>query len=124
MMSLFTPFLSFGNKMQEGGAIFMYPILFTLLTCIGLIIYALVKGDNTNKIQKLISSISLLALVWGFTGQIMGLISVLDVLSIDSKIAYGILAGGIKVGLLSPLFGMITFLIARIGIIILILKKK
>ncbi|WP_170245916.1 hypothetical protein [Tenacibaculum adriaticum] len=52
------------------------------------------------------------------------MITALDTLSVNSDIAYDVLAGGIKVGLLSPVFGMIVFLIARLGIIGLILKKK
>ncbi|TYQ00451.1 hypothetical protein C7447_1011067 [Tenacibaculum adriaticum] len=60
----------------------------------------------------------------GFLGHMIGMITALDTLSVNSDIAYDVLAGGIKVGLLSPVFGMIVFLIARLGIIGLILKKK
>lgn len=128
MISNFMKPLFFGqffDRLNEGGPFFMYPNFLILLFCIGLIIYAFVKGDPTDKWRKLLSSVSLFALVWGFLGQMIGLITAFDVISsLEGGISPNILAGGLKVALLSPVFGMFIFLIARIGIIALILKKK
>lgn len=117
-------FGQFTDRLNEGGPFFMYPMLLMLLACLGLIVYAFLKGDETDKLQKLVSSISLFALVWGFLGNLIGLISAFDAISISGGVSYEVLASGLKVGLLSPVFGMVVFLIARIGIIALILKKK
>ncbi len=114
----------FFNLLNDGGTTFMYPLLLMLLICLALIVKAFLKGDSDGKTQKLISSISLFALVWGTLGHLIGMVAALDTLSLNSDIAYEVLAGGIKVGLLSPIFGMVVFLIARLGIIGLILKKK
>ncbi len=114
----------FFNLLNEGGPLFMYTLLILLIVCIALFIKALTKGDADGKAQKLISSLSLFALVWGFLGHMIGLITALDALSVNSDVAYEVLASGIKVGLLSPSFGMVVFLIARIGIISLIWTKK
>ena len=84
----------------------------------------LLKGDANNKLQKLISSISLFALVWGFLGHFIGMIGGMDAISSANDISSGVLAAGIKISLLSPSFGIVVFLIARLGIIALILKEK
>ncbi|TYQ00450.1 hypothetical protein C7447_1011066 [Tenacibaculum adriaticum] len=59
-------FGQFFDRLNEGGPFFMYPLFLMLLTCVGLTVYAYVKGDANEMLQKLISSISLFALVWGF----------------------------------------------------------
>ena len=114
----------FANVLVEGGPLFMYTTLIILIVCVALIAKGLIKGDEDGKTQKLIASLSLFALVWGFLGQIIGLISAFDSISSLGNVAPEVLAGGLKVALLSPAFGMVTFLIARIGIVGLILKKK
>ena len=102
----------------------MYPLLILLIICIALIIKAFLKGDPDGKTQKLISSLSLFALVWGFLGQMIGLIGAFDSISSFGSPSSEILAAGIKIALLNPTFGMIVFLIARLGIIGLIWSKK
>tara|TARA_B100000768_G_C10890879_1_gene213578 strand:- start:32 stop:388 length:357 start_codon:yes stop_codon:yes gene_type:complete len=110
--------------LSNGGPLFMYTILFALLVCITLIIKALLKSDSNGKTLKLIKSLSLFALVWGFLGMMISLTSAFEAISISNRISYNIVAAGLKIALLSPAFGMLTFLIARLGIIALILKEK
>ena len=113
------------NFLNEGGPLFMYTLLILLIVCIVLFIKAFTNGDPNGKTQQLISSISLFALVWGFLGQMIGLIGAFDAISsINGDISTQVLAGGLKIGLLSPSFGMLVFLIVRLGIIGLILRKK
>lgn len=115
----------FFNMLNDGGPIFMYPNFLILLTCIGLSIFALLKGDPTRKWQEILKSLSLFALVWGFTGFMIGMFGALDAISnSDGDIATPVLAGGLRIGLLSPLFGSIIFLVARLGILLLIFKKN
>lgn len=114
----------FFDRLNEGGPFFMYPLFVILLFCIGLSIYAFLKGDPTDKKRKLLSSVSLFALVWGFLGHLIGMIGAMDSVSVAKGVSTSVLATGLKIGLLSPVFGMVVFLIARIGIIALILKKK
>jgi hypothetical protein len=111
------------NLLNDGGPLFMYTTLVLLIICIVLIAKAFTKEDSEGKTVKLISSVSLFALVWGFLGLLIGLIGGFDAISAQGDIAPGILAAGLKIGLLSPSFGMFTFLIARLGIIGLQLKK-
>lgn len=112
------------NLLQEGGPLFMYTTLLALLICIALIIKGFLKGDENGDTRKLIGHISLFALVWGFLGFMTGMIQALDVISQASDISTGVLAVGLKVGLLAPTFGFVAFLIARLGIIGLHIKNK
>lgn len=120
--------LSIGNlllaRLEEGGPLFMYTTLFLLFVILALLIRGFVKPTTRKKTITLVSSISLFVLVWGFLGQMLGLIGAFDAVQAAGDIAPSILAGGLKVAILSPLFGMIVFLIARIGIIILNILEK
>lgn len=115
------PFLA---RLDEGGPLFMYTTLTLLIVIIALLIRGFVKPTTRDKTITLVSSISLFVLVWGFLGQMLGLISAFDAIQAMGDVSPSILAGGLKVAILSPLFGMIVFLIARIGIIILNILKK
>lgn len=114
----------FIDRLNEGGPLFMYTTLILLIVMIALLIRAFVKPNTNKKTIKIVSSISLFVLVWGFLGQMLGFISAFDAIQAAGDISPSMLAGGIKVAILSPLFGMIAFLIARIGIIILMLIQK
>lgn len=123
-MNLFL-FFQFFDRLNEGGAEFTYPLLIMLLICLYLLITAFAKGDPNEKKRKLVGHISLFALVWGFLGHLVGLIVAFDTISaVKGDIATPVMAEGIKVGLLSPVFGMVVFLIARLGLISLVLTKK
>lgn len=116
--------LLFLNLLNDGGASFSYPTFAMLLICIALIVKALIKGDAEGKTRKLISHISLFALVWGFLGQMIGLIGAFDSIQIVGNVSPAVLAAGLKIALLSPVFGMIVFLIGRLGIIVLTWVQK
>ena len=111
------------NLLNDGGPEFMYTTLTLLIICIALIFKALFVGDENGKAMNLIKHISLFALAWGFLGLFIGLIGAFDAISMTDGISTGVMAGGLKIGLLSPSFGIFTFLVARLGIIILVLKE-
>ena len=115
------PFIA---RLNEGGPLFMYTTLILLVVIIALLVKAFLKQGENQKTIKLISSISLFVLVWGFLGQMIGLITAFDQIEAMGDVAPSVLAGGIKVAILSPLFGMVVFLIARLGIIVLTWMKK
>lgn len=122
-MNFLLPVLFF-NRLNEGGPFFMYPILLMLVICIVLITKSFIKGDLNGKLDSFIKHISLFALVWGFLGLMIGLITAFDSISSTGGISTSAFASGLKIGLLSPTFGAFTFLVARFGIIVLTLKKK
>jgi len=114
----------FFARLQEGGPFFMYPLLFILILVIVLIVKGFLKKDEVDKTISLISSITLFALVWGFLGHIIGMIGAFDAISAVGDISPSVLAAGLKISLLTTVFGSFVFLIGRLGIIILTWLKK
>ncbi len=115
----------FANLLSDGGPLFMYTTLIALIISVVLIALILLKGDADGIKTNLVKHISLFVLVWGFLGLFIGLITAFDsISSMDGDIATPVLAGGLKIGLLSPSFGIVAFLIARVGLIAITLKKK
>lgn len=110
------------NFIMEGGPIIMVPLLIILI----IITILFVKGlkNNSEKTYKLINSISLFAFVFGILGFVIGLLGALEDMSNANDIAPQVLAGGFKVGLLSPTFGMVIFLVGKLFSIILMSKKN
>lgn len=107
---------------MEGGPIFMVPLLLLLIA----IIVLFVKGlkDNSEKTKNLLKELSLFSFVFGVLGFIIGMLGALEAISQAADISSQILAGGLKVGLLSPTFGLVIFLIGKLFSIILISKKS
>ena len=116
------------NRFLEGGALFMSLILICLL----LSIYFMARGFlsvKTNpvlskKMLPLISDSGTLGLGLGFFSAFLGLITGFDAIEASGAAEPSIVAGGIKVALLSPLFGLFTFVISRIGMLLLRLLQK
>lgn len=111
------------NFILEGGLIFMGSLLILLI----IIIVLFLKGlkNNSEKIHKLINSIALFACVFGVLGFVIGLLGALEAIAeVQGDISNSVLAGGFKVGLLPPTFGMVIFLIGKLFTIILTALKK
>jgi biopolymer transport protein ExbB/TolQ len=68
---------------------------------------------------KLTVDSSLLGLVLGFLGSVIGLISAFDSVEAMGDPDPSMFAGGLKVSLLTATFGLLSFVIARAGILIL-----
>lgn len=113
----------FVDRFTEGGPFFMTLILISLL----LSLFFLVKGflnlnSNPEKLKKMLrlaSDASLLGLVLGFLGSIIGLIEAFDAVEAFDKMNTALLAGGLKVSFLTTVFGSFVFVISRIGILVL-----
>lgn len=112
------------ERLNEGGPFFMYPLLFIIILIVILIAKGFIQKGSLEKTMSLISSISLFAIVWGFLGQIIGLIGAFDSIEAVGDVSPAVLAGGLKVAFLAPVFGMFAFLIGRLGIILLTWMKK
>ena len=116
------------NRFLEGGALFMSLILICLL----LSIYFMARGFlsvKTNpvlskKMLPLINDSGILGLGLGFFSAFLGLITGFDAIEASGNAEPAILAGGIKVALLSPLFGLFTFIVSRVGMLLLKLLQK
>ena len=109
---------------SDGGPTFMIPLLLLIVVIIILFIIGLVGKMTLAKCSKLIGHVSLFALVWGFLGSTIGLITAFDSIDGAGEIAQPMMAGGLKVALLTTLFGLVAFLIGRVAMIVLTLKTK
>ena len=113
------------GKFNDGGPIFTYTIFIVLIIILALFIKGLMdKGDNKKTID-LMASFAWFAVAWGFLGRTFGLIKAFDLVESAGELTPSLLAGGLKMALVDPLFGIFVFALARVGIIILIsLQKK
>jgi len=133
MLNSITGFISLplkANLFSEGGPFMMSLILI----CLVLALFFLIKGFMNSKknpvlahkMLRLTSDASLLGLVFGFFGSILGMISAFDTIEVMGDISSGMMAAGLKVSFLTVLFGSFVFLVSRLGILILrlILQNK
>jgi hypothetical protein len=110
-------------RFMEGGALFMSLILICLLISIYFIVKSILNiktnPDVSVKMLKHINDSGILALTLGVLGAFLGLISAFDFIEATGQAAPHIIAGGLKVALLSPLFGLFAFAISRLAILCL-----
>ncbi len=109
----------FLNLLNDGGPLFMYSILAMLIIILGLIIRAFFKGGDQKKYITIIASFGSFAVAFGVFGQILGLISAFDSIEAVGNVSTPIMAAGLKISLLSPLFGLLVFMVSRLGVILL-----
>ena len=103
-----------------------------ILICLLASLFFLAKGfmsvkKNNSVAQKLLNlsvDSSLLGLVMGFLGSVLGLISAFDSIEALGNPDPSIFAGGLKISLLTATFGLFSFVVARIGILVLRLMLK
>ncbi len=116
------------NRFLEGGALFMSLILICLLISIYFTVKSLLNIKTnieiSKKMLKHISDSGTLGLALGVMGAFIGLITAFDVLEATGEAAPSIIAGGLKVALLSPLFGLFTFSVSKLAILILRIIQK
>ncbi len=112
------------EKFNDGGPIFTYTILIFLLIVTALFIKAILEKDYSKKSRSILANAGWLALAWGYLGRTFGLIMAFDNIAAAGEIAPHHMAGGLKMALLGPLFGITVFVLARLGILVLQIKSK
>ena len=116
------------DRFLEGGALFMSLILICLLMSIFFTVKSILKIKTDKEVSKKIlihiSDSGTLGLALGVMGAFLGLISAFDVLEASGAAEPAIIAGGLKVALLSPLFGLLTFSVSKLAILILRIIQK
>ncbi|GAA4970818.1 hypothetical protein GCM10023315_20910 [Algibacter aquimarinus] len=118
----------FADRFMEGGPLFMSLILICLLLALAFVVMGFInlKKDvlKSKKMTSLASDTSILGLVFGFLGSIIGMITAFDAIEAIGDVSQGMMAGGLKVSFLTTVFGAVTFILPRIGIIILKALQK
>lgn len=120
---LFTSTNQISDRFTEGGSFFMTLILICLLLSLFFIVKGFISSKKdktqTEKMLKLTVDSSLLGLVLGFLASVIGLITAFDSLEAMGNVDPSVFAGGLKVSLLTATFGLFSYVISRIGILIL-----
>ena len=111
-------------KFNEGGPFLTYPILILLLVIVALFVKALLKEKDFSKTISLIKSLSWFTIAWGFLGRTFGLVVAFDNVAAHDDLTLSLLAEGLKMALINPIFAISVFLMARALIIALILMQK
>ncbi|MFC0875302.1 MotA/TolQ/ExbB proton channel family protein [Saccharicrinis sp. FJH2] len=107
------------EKLQDAGLFISYPILIILIIEIVLFVRAMPQQNKYDRTIKLLISLGWFAIAWGYLGRTLGLIEAFDNVAASGEITPSMLSGGLKKALLGPLMGIITFIIARAGILVL-----
>ncbi len=111
------------NIFMDGGPLMMSLILITLILSLIFLVMGFVnlkkKPVKSKKMLSLVGYSGLLGFVLGLFGSLLGLISAFDAIERLGDISPSILAGGLKIALLTTTFGCFVFIISRIGMIIL-----
>ncbi len=119
-------FSELSNRFNEGGPFFMSLILICFILAITFLIIGFIylkkNPKKSAKMTILTSEVSILGLVIGLLGSIIGLIEAFDTVEALENIS--VMGSGLKVSFLTTLFGSITFILPRIGIIVLKGIKK
>lgn len=112
------------DRIQEGGPVFMVPLVLIIIAIIVLFVVALLGKKNILHTNQLIGHVSLFGMMWGFLGSTLGLISAFDAIESVDNVSQPLFAGGLKVALLTTVFGLITFLIGRAAMFVLTIKSQ
>jgi hypothetical protein len=112
-----------------GGPPWMHPLTFCLIANTCLVVYVIVLLIQKKQIRltliEAIKQIGILALAWGTFSTIAGLFQAFDALeAIKEMLPFQVIMGGMKVALITVLFGLIVFCLSMLAYIILKLSVK
>jgi len=111
----------------KGGSLFMGILTIVFFIILAIAVYYLViilrrdfkDIDEARKKLKYIKSLGLFAFVTGILGQLLGLFNALSAIEKAMDISPVIMAGGLKISMIPPIYGILIFLVSYIFWIIL-----
>jgi MotA/TolQ/ExbB proton channel family len=113
----------------SGGTIWMHPLTLCLIAIICLVVYIIILQFQKRQIQTMfteaIKQIGVLALAWGTFSTIAGFFQAFGALEeIKEMLPFQVIMGGMKVALITALYGLIVFILSMLAYIILKLSVK
>lgn len=112
------------GKFIDGGPVFTVTILLAFFVIIALFVWGILKMEHQAKVVLLMKHIGWFAVAWGFLGRTFGLIKAFDMVAAHGELTPRLLSDGLKMALVDPLFGIFVFVVARLGIIVLVALAK
>jgi hypothetical protein len=99
----------------EGGVLFMSILSLLAISSIVAMVLNSTKKVNLNPVKEL----GYLALVIGILGQLIGLYGGFQALAgMTAEVSTAIIFGGLKISMISALYGMLIFAVTRIYVLI------
>lgn len=95
-----------------GGPLFMGILTLQMVGVFFLAIRYYMKEEATKRDLDLVKSFGVFAMVTGIFGQLIGLFSAFQAINQVGTVSPAMLAGGLKVSMISTIYGVIIFLIA------------
>ena len=121
--------MSLSELHNQGGLPFMFPLDIIFLINVGLVLFAvyciaLKKSMQPNLLDN-IKKLASFALTFGAFSTLVGLFFAFSALEeIKEGLAFYIIAGGLKVGLITALYGCVIYLISMLAFLILRAVQK
>jgi hypothetical protein len=114
---------------MTGGPPFMFPLALLFLTNIGLILFStftlIQKKVLPTKYLEAIKLIGILAAVFGSLGTMVGLMEAFDALEgMKEMLPFQVIMGGMKVAIITVIYGLFIFCVSMLAYIILKLTAK
>lgn len=94
-------------------------ILFIIIVVAVFYLVILIKKDfksieEARRKLKYVKSLGLVAFVFGILGQMIGLFSAFTAIEAAMDVSPAIMAGGLKVSMITPMYGMVIFIISYV----------
>jgi hypothetical protein len=114
---------------SSGGTMWMHPITLCLIAIVCLVVYIITlqlqKRQIHTMLMEAIKQIGVLALAWGTFSTIAGFFQAFGALEeIKEMLPFQVIMGGMKVALITVLYGLIIFILSILAYIILKLSVK
>ena len=108
---------------KMGGPLFMGILTILLIGVIVMTVRYLTSPDKTVDGLNLIKSIGLFAMITGILGQLIGLFQAFGFIEQMGSVSPAILVSGLKVSMITTLYGILIYLISYSIWLVLKLKK-
>ncbi|MEQ8240250.1 MAG: MotA/TolQ/ExbB proton channel family protein [Cyclobacteriaceae bacterium] len=110
------------NLFYMGGTLFMSILTLIFFANIALAIYLVFQfGKNDFSHEQIsiklgyLKSVGLFALIFGILGQFIGLFSAFGAIEQVGTVSPAILAGGLKVSMITTMYGLVIYIISIAG---------
>ncbi|PWJ43760.1 MotA/TolQ/ExbB proton channel family protein [Sediminitomix flava] len=111
----------FLNFYSNGGSLFMTFVTIPGVLMLVCAVFKALKMSNKfapiQKSEKLIKELSLLALMMGIFGQLIGLYGAFEAIEAAGGVSMSLLAAGLKISSHTTLYGFLYFVLGRIALV-------
>lgn len=118
-----------GELYRWGGAPFMHLLTLLFVADVAVLVYVVVKYVLKKEIPagplESIKQIGTLALAWGILSSLVGLFQAFEALETSKEIIpFQVIMGGLKVSLITVIYGLIVYCISLLGYITITLMNR